>query len=69
MNVDKSIQAPDGVALLMENLWLRHKVGIKPPTNNVFFVELPPLSEKEKAGKDIIDSQNYSQEELYVVWI
>lgn len=25
----KSIQSPDGVALLMENLWLRHKAGIQ----------------------------------------
>ena len=25
----KTIQSPDGVALLIENLWLRHKAGMK----------------------------------------
>ena len=25
----KTIQSPDGVTLLMENLWLRHKAGMK----------------------------------------
>lgn len=25
----KSIQSPEGVSILMENLWLRHKAGMK----------------------------------------
>ncbi len=25
----KTIHSPEGVSLLMENLWLRHKAGIK----------------------------------------
>lgn len=45
----KSIQSPDGVALLMENLWLRHKAGIKQRPCNVFMVELPPPTEEELA--------------------
>ena len=71
MNVDKSIQAPDGVSLLMENLWLRHKAGIEQRINNVFFVELPPLTEEETAKLRVNSdkNQNYSQEELYGVWI
>ena len=43
----KSIQSPDGVALLMENLWLRHKAGMKQRPCNVFMVELPPPTEEE----------------------
>lgn len=45
----KSIQSPDGVALLMENLWLRHKAGMKQRPCNVFVVELPPPTEEELA--------------------
>ena len=45
----KTIQSPDGVALLIENLWLRHKAGMKQRSCNVFMVELPPLTEEELA--------------------
>ena len=48
----------------MEDLWLNHKAGNKAPQNNVFWVELPPLSEEEKM-KDIDDNP----EDLYGVWI
>ena len=45
----KTIESPDEVALLMENLWLRHKAGMKQPPCNVFMVELPPPTEEELA--------------------
>ena len=45
----KTIQSPDGVALLMENLWLRHKAGMKQRPCNVFMVELPPPTDEELA--------------------
>ena len=45
----KTIQSPDGVALVMENLCLRHKAGMKQRPCNVFMVELPPLTDKELA--------------------
>ena len=38
MNNEKNrIQSPEGVTRLMENLWLRHKAGLKQPGNNVFY--------------------------------
>ena len=45
----KSIQSPEGVALLMNNLWLRHKAGMKQRPCNVYLVELPPQTEEELA--------------------
>lgn len=45
----KKIQSPEGVSLLMENLWLRHKAGIKQHPANVYMVELPPPTEEELA--------------------
>ena len=45
----KTIQSPDEVALLMENLWLRHKAGMKQRPSNVYMVELPPPTEEELA--------------------
>lgn len=35
----KTIQSPEGVALLIENLWLRHNAEIKQRQNNVFMVD------------------------------
>lgn len=35
----KSIQSPEGVSLLMENLWLRHKAGMKQRPRNIYMVE------------------------------
>lgn len=45
----QSIQSPEGVKLLMENIWLRHKAGLKQRANNVFMVELPPPTPGELA--------------------
>ena len=59
-----TIKSPEEVRKLMEDLWLNHKAGNKAPQNNVFWVELPPLSEEEKM-KDIDDNP----EDLYGVWI
>lgn len=69
----KTIQSPDGVSLLMENLWLRHKAGIKQRPGNVYMVEFPPPTEEELAearrkAKD--DSRpDDDPEELYGAWI
>lgn len=69
----KSIQSPEGVSLLMENLWLRHKAGMKQRPNNVYMVESPPPSEAELAearrkakGNSRPDDE---PEELYGAWI
>lgn len=53
----QSIKSPEGVALIMENLWLRHRAGMKQRANNVFMVELPPLTKEEKSSirQSIID--------------
>jgi hypothetical protein len=67
----KIIQSPDGVALLMENLWLRHKAGMKQRPYNVFMVELPPPTEElaEARCKRQENSRQDEPEELYGVWI
>lgn len=70
----ETIHSPEGVSLLMENIWLRHKAGIGQRKNNVFMVELPPLTPEEKAeirrkdeeAKGIVED---SQEELFGGWI
>ena len=46
----KTIHSPEGVALLMENIWLRHKAGMKQRSNNVFFVDLPPSNRGREGG-------------------
>ena len=33
----------------MENLWLRHKAGMKQRPGNVYMVELPPPTEEKLA--------------------
>ena len=43
----KTIQSPDGLTLLLENLWLRHKAGMKQRPSNIYMVELPPPTEEE----------------------
>lgn len=43
----QSIKSPEGVKLLMENIWLRHQAGMKQRPNNVFMVELPPPTPEE----------------------
>ena len=65
-NIDvQSIKSPDGVALLMDNLWLRHKVGLKQRSCNVYMVELPPPTEAEFKEIRKSDVSEYDQEELY----
>ncbi len=61
----KSIQSPDGVALLMENLWLRHKAGLKQRPCNVYLVELPPPTDEELREARKSDMPEYGQEELF----
>lgn len=68
----QSIKSPEGVALLMENLWLRHKTGMKQRANNVFMVELPPLTKEEKSSisHSIIDDVVAEDDEnFYGGWI
>lgn len=68
----QSIKSPEGVALLMENLWLRHRAGMKQRANNVFMVELPPLTKEEKSSirQSIIDDVVAEDDEnFYGGWI
>ena len=69
----KTIQSPDEVALLMENLWLRHKAGMEQRPCNVFMVELPPPTDEELAEarqKTQDDSRSDDEpEDLYGAWI
>lgn len=69
----KTIQSPDGVSLLMENLWLRHKAGMKQRPSNVYMVELPPPTEEELAEARQKTQENAQlddePEELYGAWI
>ncbi len=66
MKIDKTIKSPEGVSLLMENMWLSQR------PSNLFTVELPSLTEEEKAAlrsenKDkLIDEVS---EELYSAFI
>ena len=73
LNDMKTIQSPDGVALLMENLWLRHKAGMKQCPCNVFMVELPPPTEEElaEARRKTLENDRPEDdpEELYGAWI
>lgn len=69
----KSIQSPEGVSLLMENLWLRHKARIPQRSGNVFMVELPPPTKEELAEARRQAQENVrpddEPEELYGAWI
>ena len=40
----KTIKSPEGVALLLESMWLRHMDGMKQRADNVFMVELSALT-------------------------
>lgn len=53
----EKIHSPEGVRLLMENVWLRHKVGMQQRRNNVFMVELPPLTAEEKEAIRLADEE------------
>ena len=65
------IKAPEGINLLLENLWLRHKAGMQQPQNKVFSLELPPLKEENRKPmrKKRIGGTNYTQEELFGAFI
>lgn len=69
----KKVKFPDGIVLLMENLWLRHDAGIKQRTDNVYEVEFaPPTSEEIAAAHGKAQARSYSEpdpEELYGAWI
>ena len=43
MMINNTIQSPEGVSKLMEELWLRHAAGLKQPRDNMFWVDFPPL--------------------------
>lgn len=43
----KTIKDADGIVLLMENLWLRHKAGIPRRESEAYMVELPEPTEEE----------------------
>ena len=58
-----TINSPEGVRLLMENIWLRHKTGIGQRPNNVYMVDLPPLTEEEKEAIRLADEEAARQAE------
>ena len=76
-NEKKTIKSPEEVVKLIEDLWLNHKAGNKVLQNNVLWVELPLLSEEEKASiranKDGIIREAKDKDDnpvdLYGVWI
>lgn len=47
---NKHLDTPDGVGMLMESIWLRHQLNLPQRKNNVFFIDLPPLTDEEKAA-------------------
>lgn len=57
----------------MENLWLRHKAGMKQRPGNVYMVELPPPTEEELSEARQKAQENArpddEPEELYGAWI
>ena len=58
-----TINSPEGVRLLMENIWLRHKTGIGQRLNNVYMVDLPPLTEEELEAIRLADEEAARKEE------
>ena len=50
MNNKRTIKTSQEIAKLMEVLYLNHKAGCEMPANKVFWVQLPPLTEEEKAA-------------------
>lgn len=68
MDNKQHVKTPEGVSKLLEELWLRHKAGLKQPENNVFFVDFPPLTEEEKAAieaekKSELCARNFNNQE------
>ena len=57
----------------MENIWLRHKAGMKQRQSNIYMVELPPptveeLAEARQKAQENARSDD-EPEELYGAWI
>ena len=50
MEKEQRIKTPEGITKLVEAMWLRHKAGVKQPQSNVFWLDLPPLTDEEKAS-------------------
>ena len=69
----KIIKSPEEVAFLMENIWLRHKAGMKQRPDNVFIVDFPPLTEEEieeiQRQESISNRADDTPEELFGGWI
>ena len=59
----EKIHSPEGVRLLMENIWLRHKTGIGQRRNNIYMVDLPSLTEEEKEAIRLSDEEAARQAE------
>lgn len=57
----------------MENIWLRHKTGMKQSPSNVYMVELPLPTEEELAEARQKTQENPrlddEPEDLYSAWI
>lgn len=49
------IQAPKGVAALMRELWEKYQHGETLNSGNVFFVDLPTVSEEERKKLNPVD--------------
>lgn len=55
MDDKQRISSPEGISNLVEAMWIRHKAGVNQPQNNVFWVDLPPLTAEEKA---VLEAEN-----------
>lgn len=69
----KTIKSPDGVNMLLENMWLRHKAGLRQLENNIFMIELPPPTEEELAkARGDVHTEIFNEEdpdEFFGGWI
>ena len=69
----KTIKSPEEITLLMQNVWLKHKTGVSQHHDNVFFVELPPLTvdemDENQHLENNISHKDDSPEELFGGWI
>lgn len=55
----------ESVRLLMENIWLRHKAGMKQHPNKVYMVELPSPTPEEIAKMcECNDKDNLQDDEV-----
>ena len=71
------IKAPEGIARLVEEMWIRHKAGLNQPEHNVYMVDFHPLTEEEKAEieaekkaeLEAAKDKDDTPEDLYGAWI